>query len=392
MPTTRQQEQGRILHTGCVTLVATILFSLIVGSNTFKPECCACGRTKFLVSHRRRILMHLNNAEDDNSNDTSFEEVKNKSRRSRQADSGWWSPQVKVTNRLESGQGHKRDRQAKEESADETNKETVWKNSGFGEDRATIATKLLESRGANDMESAQQAYEMFVEELTSRSSSMDDSVLQQSAAEALLSWLRTSTVGNGLGITQGGDVETSDTNQRREEWRKNAPKIISLIKDTGLDTTQDAQLQRIFAEAVMYQSSSKGVLKAALTGDAITFKSAVNVLVDKYPEHDNGVGFIFLGAFYLAAPWPIQNPPKAKILFDKAVEVNGRSRRNIYYAGLARLSLGQWKEAAAAFRRALSDDEEDGSCCASPGERDISSFLTLQAGRGLEVALKRSEA
>ncbi|CAN0292785.1 unnamed protein product [Discosporangium mesarthrocarpum] len=72
------------------------------------------------------------------------------------------------------------------------------------------------------------------------------------------------------------------------------------------------------------------------------------------------------------------------------VQVNGRSRRNVYYSGLARAALGQWKEAADAFRQAISEDKESGCFCASGGERDISGFLYEQASKGLEVALKRA--
>lgn len=58
-----------------------------------------------------------------------------------------------------------------------------------------------------------------------------------------------------------------------------------------------------------------------LSGDTFAYTSAVNVLVDKYPTHDNGIAFIFLGAFYLAAPWPLRSVSKACKNFDRAVQV-----------------------------------------------------------------------
>ena len=48
----------------------------------------------------------------------------------------------------------------------------------------------------------------------------------------------------------------------------------------------------------------------------------MGVLVKKFPAQDNGVAFIFQGSYYLAAPWPIRSPKKARENFEKALKVS----------------------------------------------------------------------
>ncbi|CAM9978684.1 unnamed protein product, partial [Laminaria digitata] len=61
--------------------------------------------------------------------------------------------------------------------------------------------------------------------------------------------------------------------------------------------------------------------------------------------------------------------------------VNGRSRRNAYYAGLGRLACGDKRGAAEMFRRATSDELCES---ASAIERDIAAALREQSQRGLD--------
>ncbi|CAM9978756.1 unnamed protein product, partial [Laminaria digitata] len=67
----------------------------------------------------------------------------------------------------------------------------------------------------------------------------------------------------------------------------------------------------------MYSVASQGIVEAFVSGKALAFTSAMNVLVKKFPAQDNGVAFIFQGSYYLAAPWPIRSPKKARDNFEK---------------------------------------------------------------------------
>lgn len=78
-------------------------------------------------------------------------------------------------------------------------------------------------------------------------------------------------------------------------------------------TLREPQYRFLHAEAATYLSSSKGVMRAALQADAITFKRNVKPLIKEYPRYQGGVGHTFMGAFYLATPWPVQDLSKAQV-------------------------------------------------------------------------------
>lgn len=50
-----------------------------------------------------------------------------------------------------------------------------------------------------------------------------------------------------------------------------------------------------------------------MQGDAISFMRNVKPLVADHPTYQGGVGHTFMGAFYLAAPWPVQDLGKAQV-------------------------------------------------------------------------------
>lgn len=66
-------------------------------------------------------------------------------------------------------------------------------------------------------------------------------------------------------------------------------------------------------------------------------------------------------------------------------KVNGRSRRNLFYAGLGRLQLGDRKGATEAFRCASSDELSE---FASPVERDIAVPIRREVQKGLEFTTR----
>ncbi|CAM9463503.1 unnamed protein product [Ectocarpus sp. 12 AP-2014] len=253
------------------------------------------------------------------------------------------------------------------------------------------AAEAMASRGETDTAAAQRAYRLLDAELTAAAAAASHdgppptkasvATLSRSAAGALLSWIRCSTDGNGLIVADGGKAATSDTVERRELWGKHAPRVLQLVKESGEEPSSDPELQQMFTEAVMYSVATQGVVEAIVSGKALAFTSAMNVLVKNFPTQDNGVAFIFQGSYYLAAPWPLRSPTKARASYEKAVNVNGRSRRNVYYAGLGRLACGDKRGAAEMFRRAVSDDQCEN---ASPTERDIAVSLREQAQRGLD--------
>lgn len=184
--------------------------------------------------------------------------------------------------------------------------------------------------------------------------------------------LRVATCGNSLRY----DGTTIDSPSNREQWGKIAPEI--LIELPG-DPYESGQLASSYAEAIMYNTACKGILKAISTGEAFSYLKAVDVLVSKFPDYDNGVAYIYRGAYFLAAPWPIRNVSKAIAAFTSAVEKQPLSRRNLYYLGMAYLAGGQKQKAAEFFGRSVQAE------CMSSTEEDIADFLLTEAKRGLQA-------
>ena len=114
---------------------------------------------------------------------------------------------------------------------------------------AEEAADIMIARGENDAAAAHRAYLLLDAELAaaqakpgSSSPSPSLSALSRSTAEALLSWIRSSTAGNGLVVLDDGQVGTSDTEERRELWAEHAPRVLELLKDVGKEPSSDPEV------------------------------------------------------------------------------------------------------------------------------------------------------
>eukprot|EP00752_Nemacystus_decipiens_P001989 g1912.t1 len=246
------------------------------------------------------------------------------------------------------------------------------------------------SSGNNRALAAWRAYETRKSELKR---SPDDPCLQLETAEALLKWIRHTTNGNFPRVSAEGKVCDGDSPASRAIWRKHAPEALRLLKTGathGLDGGSSngsfdlATYRFLQAEASTYLSSAKGVLRAALQADAVTFKRNVKPLIDDHPTYQGGVGHTFMGSFYLVAPWPVHNLAKAKAHFDAALKIDSRSPRNHYCRGLVALELGDVPLAKASFQRALRCKPT------SPEEEDVGDFFHAES-QGALAALQRRE-
>lgn len=130
---------------------------------------------------------------------------------------------------------------------------------------AEEAAEVMTSRGESDAAAAHRAYLLLDAELaaadaadatavalaargksspppSSPSSSSPVSILSRSTAEALLSWIRCTTAGNGLVVADDGQVATSDTKERQELWAEHAPRVLQLVKDVGKEPLSDPEV------------------------------------------------------------------------------------------------------------------------------------------------------
>lgn len=192
-------------------------------------------------------------------------------------------------------------------------------------------------------------------------------------AEASVSFLRTATNANAV-MVDG----ISDSDENRRLWKEYAFEAYDLLKEVHKARPDDPHVHVLMAEAYTYRTSSKGIVKAAVTGDGITFMKYVKQIVSKYPTFDAGVPHIYDGAFKLAAPWPLRDVPGAVQAFERAVQVQPRSLRNNYFLGVGHYHKGDYEAAAGRFRFALAEAES-----VAHTEVDVRDFFVKESKRAL---------
>lgn len=117
------------------------------------------------------------------------------------------------------------------------------------------AAEVMKSRGESDAAAAHRAFRLLDAELAAAvalaaqekstppsSLSTSVSILSRSTAEALLSWIRCKTAGNGLVVADDGQVATSDTKEKQELWAEHAPRVLQLVKDVGKEPSSDPEV------------------------------------------------------------------------------------------------------------------------------------------------------
>lgn len=177
----------------------------------------------------------------------------------------------------------------------------------------------------------------------------------------------------------------SDSKENRKLWKAYAFEAYDILKELHAQEPQNARIHVLMTEAYTYRTSSKGILKAAVTGDGLTFMRLVDQIVSHHPTYDAGVPFIFRGAFLLAAPWPLRDVPKAVEAFESAWKVEPRSLRNNFFLGVSHFHAGSFEAARQAFERAVGKDVES----VAATEVDVAEFLRRESRRSLEVTKER---
>lgn len=203
--------------------------------------------------------------------------------------------------------------------------------------------------------------------------------LKMQAADAINCAMRIRTNGNIL-ILEG----TQDTAEFKKYWGMHGPRAYALVKAARAAGAQkDAASTAIEMDAFMYSSSSKGILRQAVTGAGVTYKAIADELVHKYLAQDEGVGHCYVGGFFTVAPWPLGDKARGLKEMNAAFAYAPRSRRNGYYACLLRYMHDDYAGAAKACEAALSGR------CDGPTTPDYCPFLTSQTKRLLQLSKKK---
>ena len=168
---------------------------------------------------------------------------------------------------------------------------------------------------------------------------------------------------------------TLDTPANKKIWKELGGEALPLAKAAYKESPNDVRCLAVYADSYMFEASSKGIMKQALSGAGKEFKRFANEFRSKHPKWDGGVGCAFLGGLYQVAPWPVGDKKKAKQIFAEGVKVSA-SRRNLYYVAVNAYTLGEYENAVSYFEKALK------APCGSPTEEDFGDFMLTEAKSG----------
>eukprot|EP00435_Cladocopium_sp_Y103_P059267 s48_g21.t1 len=235
---------------------------------------------------------------------------------------------------------------------------------------AALVSKVPRSVG-----NCQSAADIFRRSL--ETSSENSAQIHLDLADALNCVMRIQTNGNMLLISG-----TQDTPGNIRIWKKVGPEAWDHANEALKSMPRSARAASVYADAFQYMSSAHGILRQALTGGGQEFLRNARRMQKLGPQEEGGLGFIFEGCFYLAAPWPVRDPWTALHLMQKALAVK-KSKRNFYYMGLAHYHLEHWDEALSFFSKARQASPEFLS------EYDFAEGLNKEASHGIDLCKKK---
>jgi len=252
------------------------------------------------------------------------------------------------------------------------------------DDVHTIPEQSLLKKARGDKQKMMCVYEL----LKKKSDTDPDNVpLKLACADALISMMRISTHANGLTChfrNKKPEIRKMDTTENRKLWAKWAPVAEGLLgeikRSVGVDVfVNDGSMFSLGVEASMYATASKGIVSSLLSGDASRFISNVKTFHDKHESWDGFQPYTYLGAMFLAAPWPKHDTKKGAECFEKAARKAPASRRNQYFDGVGRFARGDYEGAREAMERTLMTPSP------SDSEKDIREFCTQEATRTIQM-------
>ena len=231
--------------------------------------------------------------------------------------------------------------------------------------------------GKHDAKSFERAVAIFEAERAKKPGDLDLSLKLCTSLNAVM---RAKTQGN-LALVNG----TSDTPANKRIWGELGKRSHDLCTAVQKARPKDLETALQTAEAYMYLSSSMGIIQAVMSGAANQYKKNADVILALDKRADDDVGDIYHGAFYIVAPWPMNDVKKAREHFAKAAAVAPRSVRNRYYVGLGAYKDGDFATAEREFVFARDNP------CTTKSEIDFCSAIKAQAKLGLDEIGKKKK-
>jgi len=192
-------------------------------------------------------------------------------------------------------------------------------------------------------------------------------------ADALNCVMRIRTNGNAL-IIEG----SSDTEPHKKIWAQMGPETLALAEAVYQARPNDLRALAVYTDAYMYRSAAWGIVNAVVKGAAGQYVENAEKMAKQFPKYDSALGDVFMGAYYLLAPWPLSDEEQARARMEKAHRMAPNSKRNNYYMGVIAYREGKFQEAIGHFEKAKT------AKCLSPVERDFCGFMKRQTVYGIQ--------
>ena len=206
----------------------------------------------------------------------------------------------------------------------------------------------------------------------------ENAEIKMELADALNMVMRIKTNANSL-VIEG----VQDSPAFKNIWRTLGGEAFPLATDARKAFPNSVKALAVYADSFLYFSSSKGIVKQALTGVGKKYLAIAKELY-KYPEQDSCVGCAFLGGFYNVAPWPVGSKGKARQYLREGAK-KAPTRRTLYYAGVNAYQMGEFEDAQNYFSKAL---KAAPAKSATSTEEDFVSFILTESKRGLKLTEK----
>lgn len=238
-------------------------------------------------------------------------------------------------------------------------------------DPLAVGDAAMSKRTLKGYEAALKAYDEALEK------NPTDPKVKLKVVDALNAIMRVKT--NGNLITLEG---TADDAKNKKIWKELGTRSEKLAKEVVEAMPNDMQANLLYAESYMYKSASFGIIKAIMQGSADQYQSNAKKLIKLDKKADGGVGYVYLGGFFMVAPWPLSDDEESAKNYDLALKMNDKSIRNRYYRGLRAVNDEDWKVAKEHLQYAVDKP------CSLPSEKDFCKYMKKQAQRALDVANK----
>ncbi|MEL6543970.1 MAG: hypothetical protein AAFQ82_05055 [Myxococcota bacterium] len=240
------------------------------------------------------------------------------------------------------------------------------------------AQSLAHSLNRSELQTAVEIYEKLLKKRP------EDFELLLGTATAMNNLMSVATHQN-LPFIEDGDLELADSSRNKKLWKKWGEPANAYAKKALDQRPKDIRAAFAYANSYMYVSSSMGIVSAILDGAASTYEDNAKRLIALDPQFEDGVGYFFLAAFYLVAPWPMSDRDETRAYLKRALGVSKNSVRNHYLLGVLEFEEENWDASEREFQFVVARP------CSGSAEKQVCGFLKKRAKLALKEIQQERE-